>query len=285
VEAVHLEFFADVEGIADEKAGIMDGLLVGGIAVLPRDSAQYDRLAAHAAKRGCRIVSFGSHGADALLIAWSLTPSGTQVAADVHGRRYTYEVGAAGRHWALNTIAVLAAVDALGADVSTAAAAFATLTAPPGRGAHQRIAGPAGAFTMIDESYNASPASVRALAETIGAMEMNAGRRVLVLGDMLEMGAAAGDLHADLAPTLRANRIDVVFTAGPLMERLHDALPRELRGGHAKDSSALAPLVTRAVRSGDVVAVKGSHGSRMDVVVKALAALDAAAAPRRANGH
>lgn len=285
VEAVHLEFFNSVDEIADEKASIMDGLLPGGTAVLPRDSASYDRLVANAERRNVRTVSFGSHGADALLVAWSLTPSGTQVAADIGGERYTYEVGAAGRHWALNTVAVLAAVHALGADVHKAAAAFANLTAPAGRGAHRHVNGPNGAFVIVDESYNASPASIRALAETIGAMEVGAGRRILVLGDMLEMGATAGDLHAALAPSLSANRIDLVFTAGPLMELLHQALPREMRGGHGKDSAALSPLVTQAVRANDVVAIKGSHGSRMGVVVQALAALDGSAPPRAANGH
>jgi UDP-N-acetylmuramoyl-tripeptide--D-alanyl-D-alanine ligase len=285
VEAVHLEFFESVDGIADEKASIMDGLLRGGTAILPRDSASYHRLTAAAEERGVRAVSFGSHGADALLVAWSLTPSGTQVAADIGGDRYTYEVGAAGRHWALNSVAVLAAVHALGADVHKAAAAFANLTAPVGRGAHRHVSGPNGAFVVIDESYNASPASIRAVAETVGIMEVGKGRRILVLGDMLEMGASAGDLHADLAPALRAARIDLVFTAGPLMERLHDALPREMRGGHGKDSAALSPIVAQAVRTGDVVAVKGSHGSRMGVIVQALAALDASSSSRAVNGH
>ncbi|TAL01712.1 MAG: UDP-N-acetylmuramoylalanyl-D-glutamyl-2,6-diaminopimelate--D-alanyl-D-alanine ligase [Rhodospirillaceae bacterium] len=294
VEAVHLEFFATVEDIADEKAAIMDGLVPGGTAILPRDSGSYDRLAAAAARRGCRVVSFGSHGADALLVNWSLTTSGTQVAADIGGHRHTYEMGVAGRHWALNSVAVLAAVQAVGADVAKAAAAFARLTAPAGRGAHLRVAGPTGPFTVIDESYNASPASVRALAETVGAMEFaqdeapsdeNKGRRILVLGDMLEMGPTAPAIHADLAAALRANRIDLVFTAGPLMEHLHNALPRDMRGGHARDSAALIPRVTQAIRANDVVAVKGSHGSRMAVVVAALAALDASSAPRAANGH
>jgi len=285
VEAVHLEFFPSVDAIADEKASIMDGLVAGGTAILPRDSASYHRLAAAAAQRGCRAMSFGSHGAAALLVAWSLTPSGTQVAADIAGHRHTYEIGVAGRHWALNSVAVLAAVHALGGDVAKAAAALARLTAPTGRGAHRRVAGPGGAFVVIDESYNASPASIRALAETLGAIDVSGGRRILVLGDMLEMGATAPAIHADLAPALRANNIDLVFTAGPLMEHLHNALPREMRGGHARDSATLAPRVTQAVRANDVVAVKGSHGSRMAVVVAAITALDASSAPRAANGH
>ena len=152
-------------------------------------------------------------------------------------------------------------------------------------GAQRRVAGPNGIFTLIDESYNASPASVRALAETLGAIEAGRGRRILVLGDMLELGAKADALHAGLAPALRAARIDSVFTAGPMMEHLHDALPREMRGGHARDSASLAPLVTRAVRANDVVAVKGSHGSKTGLVVSALAAMDARPGPRAANGH
>jgi UDP-N-acetylmuramoyl-tripeptide--D-alanyl-D-alanine ligase len=169
--------------------------------------------------------------------------------------------------------------------VGKAAAAFATLRAPAGRGAHRTVAGPAGAFELIDESYNASPASVRVLAEALGAREVGEGRRIMVLGDMLELGTEGPALHAALASALRENRIDLVFTAGPLMERLHDALPREMRGGHGGDAAAIVPMVTRAVRAGDVVAVKGSHGSRTDIVVAALVALDAAPAPRAANGH
>jgi UDP-N-acetylmuramoyl-tripeptide--D-alanyl-D-alanine ligase len=285
VEAVHLEHFESVAAIGREKAAIMAGLVDGGVAVLPQDSAQFAVLQREAQTYRCRTVTFGSEGLnDALLVAWDLTPSGTQVAADIAGHRHTYEIGAAGRHWAINTVGVLAAIHALGADVGIGAAALAGLTAPAGRGAHRKVTAPDLAFTVIDESYNGSPASVRAMAETVGSMSLS-GRRVLALGDMLELGEHAGELHAELAPALRAARIDLVFTAGPLMERLHDALPREMRGGHARDAAGLVPLITGAVRNDDVIAVKGSRGSRMDIVVAALAALDRAPAPRAANGH
>ncbi len=286
VEAVHLEFFNSVDDIAREKAAIMAGLEPNGVAVLPHDSAHYDTLTAEAAKFGCKTVSFGAeHGvSDALLVAWTLTPAGTQVAADIGGHRYMYEIAAAGRHWAVNSVAVLAAVQALGADVGVAASAFAKLTAPAGRGAHRLIHAAVGEFTLIDESYNASPASLRATAATVGAMKTN-GRRILVLGDMLELGESAPQLHADLAPALRGAGIDVVFTAGPLMEHLHNVLPREMSGGHARDAASLVSLVTPAVRANDIVAVKGSNGSRMSTVVNALNALDATPAPRAANGH
>ena len=286
VEAVHLEFFDSIDGIADEKAAIMAGLEPNGVVILPHDSASYARLADAATRYGCDKVAFGAEGdSDAVLVAWSLTSAGTQVAADIGGHRHTYEIGATGRHWAVNSVAVLAAVAAVGGDVGVGAAALAQLTAPAGRGAQRRVAGPNGIFTLIDESYNASPASVRALAETLGAIEPGRGRRILVLGDMLELGVKADALHAGLAPALRAARIDSVFTAGPMMEHLHDALPREMRGGHARDSASLAPLVTRAVRANDVVAVKGSHGSKTGLVVSALAAMDARPGPRAANGH
>lgn len=286
VEAVHLEHFESIDGIAHEKAAIMAGLEPAGTVVLPRDSAQFDTLAQAATGYGAKVVSFGSDDgtSDALLVSWTLTPSGTQVAADIAGHRHTYEIGAHGRHWALNSVAVLAAVHALGADVGRAAAAFANLNAPAGRGARREVHGPNGVFTLIDESYNGSPASVRAMADTVGAMALD-GRKILALGDMLELGDAAGDLHAGLAPALRTAGIDLVFTAGPMMERLHDALPREMRAGHAKDAASLVPTITGAMRDGDVVAVKGSNGSRMSVVVKALGALDPAPGPRAANGH
>jgi UDP-N-acetylmuramoyl-tripeptide--D-alanyl-D-alanine ligase len=141
---------------------------------------------------------------------------------------------------------------------------------------------------VIDESYNASPAAVRVLADTLAQMHQpvggtRGGRLIMVLGDMLELGAAAAALHADLAESLRLADIHLVFTAGTLSKHLHDALPADMRGGHAADSKALVPLVLKAVRAGDVIAVKGSHSSHMDLVVDALRALKPM--PKAANGN
>ena len=165
-----------------------------------------------------------------------------------------------------------------------AAAALSQLTPTKGRGTRTAIQLQGGSFTLIDESYNASPASVKALAETLGQIKANSKKRVvLVLGDMLELGTQSAELHAELQTTIVANGIDTVFTAGPLMEHLHHALPREKRGGHTKDAATLAPLVAASVKPGDVLAVKGSNGSRMSHVVEALGSI-AHPMPKAANG-
>jgi len=299
VEAAHLEFFNSVAEIADEKAAIMAGLEPGGAVVLPRDNAQYTRLIAAAKTYNCTtIIAFGTGGDSAArLVSWSLTPDGTQVAAEFDGERITYDMIVSGRHWALNSVAALGAVKAVGADFHRAAGSLAKLDAPPGRGARRRVPVYGGTLLVIDESYNASPAAVRVLAETMAQMHQpvgnkfggtGGGRLIMALGDMLELGGGAAALHAGLAPSLRASKIDLVFTAGPLMEHLHKALPQAMRAGHAADSDALIPLVTAAVRAGDVIAVKGSHSSRMDKVVTALHALHSThgkPAPRAANGE
>lgn len=290
VEAAHLEFFKSVAEIADEKAAIMAGLEPAGTVILPRDNPHYARLSAAVKTYKIEnVVPFGTAGdSKASLVAWSLTPDGTQVAAEFEGRRIMYDMIVSGRHWALNSIAALAAVNAIGADYHLAAGALAKLAAPVGRGARTRVTIDGGAFVVIDESYNASPAAVRVLAETLAQMHQpvggtRGGRLIMVLGDMLELGAAAPALHADLAESFKLADIHLVFTAGTLMKNLHDALPAAMRGGHAPDSKALAPMVIDAVRPGDVVAVKGSHSSHMDVVVDALRALKPI--PKAANGN
>ncbi len=287
VEAAHLEFFNSVMEIADEKAAIMAGLEPDGSAILPRDNAHYTRLLAAAKTYNCRnIVSFGTSGdAVARLVSWSLTPDGTQVAAEFDGERITYDMIVSGRHWALNSVAAIAAVRAIGADFHRAAGMLSKLAAPEGRGARRRVPMNGRSILVIDESYNASPAAVRVLAETMAQMHQPVGgpldreaggRLIMALGDMLELGTSAAQLHAGLAPSLKANKIDLVFTAGALMENLNKALPADMRGGHAKDSKALIPIITAAVKAGDVIAVKGSHSSHMEVIVAALQSLGTA---------
>ena len=284
VEAAHLEFFDSIAAIADEKAAIMAGLEPGGTVILPRDNAQHARLMAAAKTYGtANVISFGTSGDSAArLVSWSLTPDGTQVAAEFDGERITYDMIVSGRHWALNSVAAIASIRAVGANWHSAAGALSKLDAPPGRGARRHVSVGDGKVLVIDESYNASPAAVRVLAETMAQMhqpvggtlgEKDGGRLIMVLGDMLELGDSGAALHAGLAPSLKAAEIDLVFTAGALMQNLHKALPEAMRGGHAADSKALIPLVTAAVRAGDVVAIKGSHSSHMEHVVAALLAL------------
>ena len=277
VEAVHIENFSSVEAIADAKAEIFLGLEQGGTAVLERDNRHFERLRRLAQAGGVgRILSFGRAAeADVRLLAEAEeSDRTTTVEADVHGMPLIYRLGIAGRHWVMNSLAVLATVHALGADVAAAAAALADLRPGKGRGLRTSVSLLHGCFELIDDSYNASPASMAASFEVLRRSRPAAGgRRIAVLGDMLELGADSPALHAGLARGLVENRIDLVFTAGPLMAHLRAALPAGMRAAHCADSATLAPEVAAAVRPGDVISVKGSAGSRMRTVVEALLAL------------
>jgi UDP-N-acetylmuramoyl-tripeptide--D-alanyl-D-alanine ligase len=279
VEAVHTENFADgIEGVARAKAEIFDDFEPGGrtgVAILNRDSRFFDLLAERARKHGVqRIVGFGAHeAAEYRLINFAPEAAASTVTAEVRGRRITYRIGAPGRHWAINTLAVLAAVECFGVDVEAAAAAFLQLAAPKGRGQRHRVLLSGGSFELIDDSYNASPVSMRASFEVLkAATPAQGGRRIAVLGDMLELGPLAPELHEGLADPLTQAGINLVFTCGTHMARLHKALPPQMRGGHAPSSDSLLPTVKAALRHGDVVVVKGSLGSRMGRIVEALMA-------------
>ena len=272
VEPVHLEFFDSVAAIAEAKAEIFLGLAEGGTAVLNRDNAHFDLLARRAREAGARIVAFGAHeSADVRLLDLAREPEGSRVRARVHGRDIDYRIGAPGRHLAVNSLAVLAAAEAAGADPALAALALADLAPPKGRGARSVIEVEGGAVTLIDESYNANPASMRAALTLLGEAPIGRrGRRVAVLGDMLELGSESPQLHAALAgPVLEAG-IDRVFAAGPLMRRLWEALPVETRGYRAETAAELQDPLLAALRPGDAVMVKGSLGSRMGPLVEAL---------------
>jgi UDP-N-acetylmuramoyl-tripeptide--D-alanyl-D-alanine ligase len=285
VEAVHLEFFASVEAIADAKAEIFEGMGPNGTAILNRDNPQFARLVAAARTQGLsRIWSFGGEEhADARLVDCSLHATSSAVTAGIRGETLQYCLSLPGRHMVMNSLGVLLAVRALGGDVVTAARSLCQLQPIKGRGQRRRIGLPRGSFTMIDESYNASPVSVAASMGVLGKTDPGAGgRRIAVLGDMLELGDHGPALHAGLAEAVRRNGVDLVFCCGPLMKHLFDRVPAAQRGRHAETSAALAPLVAEAVRPGDVLMIKGSAGSRMVAVVEALAALDHEAAARAA---
>jgi UDP-N-acetylmuramoyl-tripeptide--D-alanyl-D-alanine ligase len=289
VEPAHLEFFPSVEAIADAKAEIFEGMDKDGIAILNRDNPHFDRLAAAARRQGLgRIVGFGEHAdAEARLLDYVPDARGSRVSATILGERVDYHLAAAGRHWAINSLAALTAAKLAGARLVVAAAALANLAPLKGRGQRLHIHMSGGAFELIDESYNASPAAVRAAFAVLGQVQPGAGgRRIAVLGDMRELGPNAAQMHAALAADLQAAGIDLAFTAGPLMAALNKALPAKRRGAHAADSNALVPAIVAAVRPGDVVLVKGSLGSRMGPIVDALKALGGGGTlPRAANCH
>jgi UDP-N-acetylmuramoyl-tripeptide--D-alanyl-D-alanine ligase len=175
---------------------------------------------------------------------------------------------------------VLGAVKAAGGDVGAAAAAMSSLQPLEGRGRRHKVAVTGGTAELIDESYNASPASMRAAFAVIGAAEPpKGGRRIAVLGDMLELGEESRRLHTELAEPLIASGVNLVFTVGRDMRGLHDALPKRLRGAHAATSTEMAEIVIRRLRPGDIVTVKGSFGSHMAEVVKRLLAGSPAVCP------
>jgi UDP-N-acetylmuramoyl-tripeptide--D-alanyl-D-alanine ligase len=271
IAPVHLEYFDSLEAIADAKAEIFSGLVPGGVAILNRDIDQFEQLALAARKsRAGHIATFGeSDRADANLVDVELAPEHTTVTARIAGRYLTYKIGAPGRHLAVDSLAVLLAAQALGVDPEAAAPALAAFEAPAGRGRRFTLQTQNGPFLLIDESYNANPASTRAALALMGALPI-AGRRIAVLGEMLELGANGPRLHAGLAADVEKNRIDLVFAAGPLMKHLFDELPEAAKGAWQSSTAALEPLVVAAVRAGDAVIVKGSNASRMHAIVATL---------------
>jgi len=273
IEPVHLEFFPSMAGIADAKAEIFLGLEPGGAAVINRDNAYYGRLQQKAAEaRAGRIVSFGEHAAaDVRALEISLHPDCSVVHASVFGMEVTYKIGAPGRHLVWNSLAVLAAVSLAGADLALAGLALAEWKPATGRGTRILLGLPGGTAELIDESYNANPASMRAALALLGQAALGPhGRRIAILGDMLELGADGERLHRELAEAVIANKVDMLLCSGPLMRHLWEALPSERRGGYAETSLALESEVLDAVQPGDAVMVKGSLGSRMGPLVKAL---------------
>jgi UDP-N-acetylmuramoyl-tripeptide--D-alanyl-D-alanine ligase len=273
IEPVHLEFFGSLDKIADAKAEIFVGVETGGAAVLNRDNAQFERLAAAAKASGIqRIISFGEDSnAEARLLRVSLQADSSTVEASILGRPVTYKLGTPGRHLVLNSLAVLAAVSLAGADLALAALALNNLKPVSGRGARSFLTVPGGNALLIDESYNANPASMRAAIALLGQAPVGKrGRRIAVLGDMLELGPPGAELHRGLADAIDSARIDLVFCSGPLMRALWEALPSRARGGYAETAAGLEPAVVGAIRAGDAVMVKGSLGSKMGPIVKAL---------------
>ncbi|MEJ0097790.1 MAG: UDP-N-acetylmuramoylalanyl-D-glutamyl-2,6-diaminopimelate--D-alanyl-D-alanine ligase [Bauldia sp.] len=273
VEPVHLEYFKDVKAIARAKAEIFLGMEEGGTALLNRDNPHYAQLAKLARAAGVtRIIGFGEHPkAELHLDAISLKEACSCVSATILGEKVSYKLGAPGRHLVQNSLAVLGAVSLLGADLARALLALSETRAPKGRGERHSLEFRRGSATLIDESYNANPASMRAAIALLGqAQPKRAGRRIAVLGDMRELGKAGAKMHAALAEALLAANVDTVFAAGPLMRNLWEALPEALRGGYAETAAELEPLVLGALASGDVIMVKGSNASRMGGLVNTL---------------
>jgi UDP-N-acetylmuramoyl-tripeptide--D-alanyl-D-alanine ligase len=267
VEAVHLEFFASVEAIADAKAEIFAGLTKGGTAILNADNAQFARLKKSAPKN---VIACG---VDVTLVKYKSNACGSSITANIFGKEVSYVLGAIGKHWAMTSLFALATVHALGLDIKKSADALAGFCEPEGRGKSIRFGVQDGEALLIDDAYNASPASMRAAFAKVAELWEAAGsegRKIAALGDMLELGAQSEALHKGLAKELQQCGFDAVFTAGKHMHALHDALPAALRGGHVENAQALLPLLQKFLRANDIVLVKGSHGSKMYELAAAL---------------
>ncbi len=278
VAPVHSEHFEDgVTGIAKAKSEIFSGMNQGGHAVVNADIDTFAIVKAQAQLDGVSLITFGrADNADSRLIDCLIAANGSRVRANILGEEITYSLQWSGEHIAMNSIAVLTAIKLAGADIHKAAKALGQLQPPEGRGHREEIDSGEkdNPITLIDESYNASPTSMKAAFKVLALVDPGrGGRRIAVLGDMLELGKDSAKKHADLALPLRANDIDLVYTCGSLMKNLHENLPNDNRGAHCDTSDELSEIVTDVLVPGDVVMVKGSLGSKMKVVVEAMRAL------------
>jgi UDP-N-acetylmuramoyl-tripeptide--D-alanyl-D-alanine ligase len=274
IAPAHLGFFGSLAAIAEAKGEIFEGLEPGGCAVLNRDDRHFAQLERLAVAAGCdRVIGFGeAAGADARLRDARLDPAGSDVVMTLDGVELAFRVGAPERHWVTNSLGVIACAAALSADPAAAALALADFRPPKGRGQRHRLRRRGGAITLIDESYNANPASMRA---ALALLEVAPGRKLAALGDMLELGDGAPALHAALAEPVAACGADRVFTVGPAMAHLHAVLPPARRGPHAASTAELLPILMAELRPGDTLLIKGSLGIGMGRLVAALLAAPA----------
>jgi UDP-N-acetylmuramoyl-tripeptide--D-alanyl-D-alanine ligase len=272
IAPVHIEHLGSLEAIADAKAEIFLGLEPKGSAILNRDAPQFERLAKAATSHGARVLSFGRCvECDGRLLELESRESGSRVRARVLGRELTFEIGAPGTHMAQNALGALLVAEALGADLKACAAALEHFSPQKGRGERFVLPMADGPAIIIDESYNANPASMRAALALLAAAEPGPkGRRIAVIGDMLELGPKAAAMHAELAADLSASNVDLLFGAGPLTRALFEAAPASMRAAWTERSSELTDEVARTLRGGDIAMIKGSNGSRMGPLVAAL---------------
>ncbi|MDG3042274.1 UDP-N-acetylmuramoyl-tripeptide--D-alanyl-D-alanine ligase [Roseicyclus marinus] len=290
VAPAHLEAFGVIEGIAHEKAAIYEGLEPGGIALAHADVETSGILFDKARDCAERLIRFGvAKGVEARLVEAQVVEAATVIRAEILGTERLIKIGAPGRHYAMNALIALTAAEAAGADATEAALALAGWTPFEGRGTRERLVLSATddlEIELIDDAFNANPASIAAALDMLAAVQPNGqGRRIAVLGDMLELGPTGPALHRAIAEHPALGSIALVHTVGPLMENLHKALPGRVRGRHAETAEEMAASLPQRLRTGDVLLIKGSKGIKVSRVVDALrklgqAAVDQARGPR-----
>jgi UDP-N-acetylmuramoyl-tripeptide--D-alanyl-D-alanine ligase len=269
----HLGHFKSLDEIAAAKAEIFSGVAPDGAALINRDSAYFEFLHGQAKNSGIKnIFGFGKHElADVRLLGLALHPKCCCITASLFGEKVSYKLGMPGEHMAINSLAVLAAAKIAGADVARAALSLSEAKPAKGRGVQETLRVPGGTLQLIDESYNANPASMSAALALLNG-KTSTGRRIAILGDMLELGAFGPDLHRAIVADLERNKVDLLFAAGPLMHELWNASPQVIRGTHAETSAELKDAVLAALQAGDQVVVKGSLGSKMGLIADAIKA-------------
>lgn len=277
IGTAHIEHFPNMTALAEAKAEIIGGLEKGGLAILPADNEHYPVLAEAAKAHGARIAGFSatmSEGGDdvaAYVTTVKLHERCSCVAASISGHDVTYKIGAAGAHLVANSLAVLLAAEAAGADFALAALSLAENEGLSGRGQRFALGTEEAPITLIDESYNANPTSMAAALTVLGLVpRLGRGRRIAVLGDMAELGDDAVTMHIALAENIEAADIDLVLTCGPLMRHLHNHLPPGRMGPHVDTPQEAAEILQRDMRANDVIMVKGSNASGMTDVVARL---------------
>ncbi len=281
VAAAHLEAFRDVAAIAVEKASIFDGLPVGGAAVLNADIENAAILMAKTIDRRLNGIEFGETAYDYKLKTVSIQGDNTVVQAEAKGRPLLFKLATPGRHFAMNALGALAIVEAVGGDLARAVTALGRWMPYEGRGLRETIhLDPVESeltLSLIDDSYNANPASMAAALEVLAGARVtheigrvSKGRRIAFLGDMKELGEDAIALHAGLAHLPAMQDIDVVHCAGPLMRSLYDLLPEHKRGEWSETSKEMLKGLRARLDSGDVVLVKGSLSMKLGQVVDAI---------------
>ncbi len=273
IAAAHLGFFRDLDGIADAKAEIFTGVVEGGHALINRDDARFGRLAEAAKAAGvAHVHGFGtSPQSDVRLLEADYRGDGSKVKAGIFGETVDFDLALPGEHLAMNALAVLGAAKLCDADLGTCIAALAKLTAGAGRGETLRLKVDAGVVTVIDESYNANPASMRAALKMLNlATPGDGGRRIAVLGDMRELGERSATLHGELAEPVTQAGVDVMHLCGDEMAALEARMAGVTETHRHRTAEDVATALMAGLRAGDVVMIKGSNGVGLARVVKML---------------
>ena len=275
IASAHIEQLGSIEAIADAKAEIFEGLEPDGVSIIPEDTPHRERLLRAARRHADRIITFGRGEADIVAVhAVRSENGGSLVTARLMDSELTFTIAQRGDHWVSNALAVLATVEAVDADLAVAGLALADMGGLKGRGERHRLRADGGYYLLIDESYNANPASMAATLKALGE-ERDVARRIAVLGPMRELGPTGAALHADLAAAVRAAGIDHLILVGDEMAPLAEALGNAVAIDGAADAEAATALLRKIVRARDVVLVKASNSIGLARLVEAMAGVAA----------